>query len=60
MKKTILILILLLLTSCTQESDSITKDSTKIVSDYADTLENSITDAKSVVKDINKRNEQLK
>jgi starvation-inducible outer membrane lipoprotein len=57
MKK--IILIILLLTSCTQQPESITKDTTKIVSDYVDTLENSIVDAKSVMKDLNERNKQF-
>jgi starvation-inducible outer membrane lipoprotein len=57
--KTTIILIILLLTSCTQHPKSISKDSTQIVSDYVDTLENSIVDAKSVMKDLNKRNKQF-
>ena len=55
-----LILTLLIVTSCTTNPPSVTKESWEIVSDYTDTLENSISDAKSVVGDINERNEKIK
>jgi len=55
-----LILPILLLTSCTQTTEpSVVEESTQIVSDYTDTLENSVGDARKVADMMNKQNEKL-
>jgi len=53
--------LILLLTSCTstQENPSVVEESSEIVSEYADTLENSVIDARSVVESMNKQTEKI-
>jgi hypothetical protein len=55
------LLLLLILTSCwtKEEKPSVVEESTQIVSDYVDTLEGSITDAKKVAEMINQRNAKI-
>ncbi len=56
-----LIIPTLILTSCTStpENPSVIEESTEIVSEYADTLENSVIDARSVVESMNKSTQAL-
>ena len=56
----ILILPVLLLTSCAStESPWVVEESTQIMLDYTDTLENSVSDAKKVADMMNTQSEKL-
>ena len=60
MKKYILILLsTFLFLSCNQEEDNTINETTKIVVDYADTLETSVIDAKNSVELINSNQQKL-
>ena len=55
MKKTLLLFVLILwFSSCWTEEKSVVEESAEIVSDYTDTLEWSIIDAKNAVDSMNK------